>query len=150
MTKPAPKAQSWDWQCMLVEIGHRLNHQKAPTETQRDFLRLFGSAVEDGLPIEQALDESMPPEKLRGKQSSVYRLAKQNRDRRIKQAFELLTGSRWSRCSQIAADLGRIRYALDHNETLHNDCYTLLLVKAIQTGIKIVTTCRGIHDILKD
>lgn len=150
MTKSAQKAESWDPGAMLLAIGQRLNHHRMPTETQRDFLCLLGSAISDGLPLEEALIQSKPPEKLPGKQSSAYRAAKQARDRRLRQAFELLDGSPWSRCSKIASDLSRVRYAIDHAAVLPDDGYTLLLVKAVQTGIRIVTTAPSISNIVKN
>ncbi len=150
MTKSPQKAESWDGTALLLETCLRLNHHTKPTETQRDFLRLVGAALVDGLPLDEALGQSKPPEKLPGKQSMAYQLAKKNRDRRIKQAFDLLTSSHWSRCSKIATDLGKVRYALDQGGTLPDDRYTAFLVMAVQTGVKIVTTAKGIHDILKN
>ena len=42
-------------QKILIEIGRRLDAHKAPTETQREFLRHLGAALSDGLNIEEAL-----------------------------------------------------------------------------------------------
>lgn len=135
-------------QNILIEIGRRLNTHKAPTETQRDFLQHLGAALEDGLSMEDALAGHEPTLAKSGKQSDAYQVAKLNRNRRYCQAFELLTGSSWSRCSQIVKDLSYIRFALDRNEVLPNNEYTRLLVRSIKSGIKPVSTTRQLYKIL--
>lgn len=132
----------------MIEIGHRLNTHKAPTETQRDFLRHLGAALEDGLSMEEALAGHEPKLAKSGKQSDAYRVAKLNRNRRYHQAFELLTGSPWGRCSQIVKDISLIRFALDRNEVLPDNEYTRLLVSSIKYGIKPVSTIRRLYEIL--
>lgn len=135
-------------QKILIEIGRRLDVHKAPTETQREFLRHLGAALNDGLSIEEALAIPEPATAKRGKQSVAYRVAKLNRDMRMRQAFELLTGSPWKRCSQMIKDISRIRFALDRNEPLASDEYTQLLIRSIKTGIKPVSTTRQLYKIL--
>jgi hypothetical protein len=135
-------------QKILIEIGLRLNTHKTPTETQRKFLRHLGAALEDGLSIEEALSEPEPTPEKSGKRSDAYRVAKLKRNMRYRQAFDLLTGSPWSRCSQIVQDLSHIRFALDRNELLPDNEYTLLLTRSIKSGIKPVSTTRQLYKIL--
>lgn len=135
-------------QQIFIEIGQRLNGHKNVTEAQRQFLRHFGAALEDGLSFEGALVASAPEQVKPGKQSIAYRVAKLNRDKRLLQAFDLLTGSDWGRCSQMASDLNRARLAMARNEALANDEYTQLLVRSLKTGIKPVMTTRGLYNLL--
>ena len=66
----------------------------------------------------------------------------------MRQAFELLTGSPWKRCSQMVEDISRIRFALDRNEPLADNEYTQLLIRSIKTGIKPVSTTPRLYKIL--
>lgn len=135
-------------QHIFIEISHRLNAHKATTETQRLFLRCFGAALEDGLSFEEALAEAESTPVKSGKQSDAYRVAKLNRNRRLRQAFDLLTGSSWSRCAQMAKDISAISFALNRNEPLPDTEYSRLLIRSIKTGIKPVTTVRGLYNTL--
>lgn len=133
----------------LLEIEEQLASKGRLREPQKAFLCDAINRWKDGESLDEAFDNAVMPSSGRGKQSVAFQAAQKSRNMKLLRAFSLLEGSNWSRCIELAGLSANIRRAIKLKTFNPTNEVERLIVRAINSGVKLPKDTRGFHDALK-